>query len=222
MQHAEYEEALRALGCVVERLPPADALPDSVFVEDAAVVLDEVAVITRPGAASRRAETASVAAALRARRPVVELEAPATLDGGDVLRLGRELLVGLSSRSDAEGARQLAAAVAPHGYTVRTLCVRGCLHLKTAVTAVADGVVIANPEWIEARQLDGVEVIAIDPEEPFAANALRVGDEVLVAAAHPRTRERLERRGVVTRAVAADELAKAEGGLTCCSLVLRA
>jgi dimethylargininase len=220
-QHDAYEEALRALGCRVERLPAAPELPDSVFVEDTAVVLDECAVIARPGAPSRRPEVEAVIEALRARRPLAVVEAPATLDGGDVLRVGRRLLVGRSARSDAAGAARLAAAVAPFGYTVERVPLRGALHLKTAVTALPDDRLLLNPEWVDPADLGGLPWMAVDPSEPFAANVVSVGDAVLCAAAAPRTRERLEGAGYRTVAVDASELAKAEGGLTCGSILLR-
>jgi dimethylargininase len=220
-QHRAYEEALRELGCTVVRLPAEPDLPDAVFVEDAAIVLDEVAVLTRPGAASRRAEVASVAAGLGPYRPLVRLEAPATLDGGDVLRVGRTLYVGRSARTSAAGAEQLAARVAPHGYGVVAVPLEGCLHLKSAATLVAPGVLLVQPAWVAADAFDpALERVAVDPAEPFAANALRIGPHVVHPAAFPRTRERLEARGIAVRPVDLSELAKAEGAVTCCSLVL--
>ena len=218
-QHLAYEQALRDLGCAVQRLPPQPEMPDSVFVEDAAVVLDEVAVITRPGAASRRGETASVAAALAAHRPLLRIQAPGTLDGGDVLRVGRRILVGLSGRSNEEGVRQLRGLLEPYGYQVRGVAVDGCLHLKSAVTAVDDGTVLLNPRWLDPGALEEVERIEVHPEEPMAANALRVGDTVLFPEAFPRTRARLQAHGLRVATVDASQLALAEGALTCCSLI---
>ncbi|HEX3068285.1 MAG TPA: arginine deiminase family protein [Thermoanaerobaculia bacterium] len=219
-QHQEYETALSEAGCRIERLPAADDLPDSVFVEDTAIVLDEVAVITRPGAESRRPETASVAAALRNYRDLVFLESPAILDGGDVLRIGRRVFVGQSTRTNAEGFRQLSAALNSFGYSVKAITPRGCLHLKSAVTAFSDDGVIINPEWVDASIFDGTRVITVDPSEPPAANVLRVGDVVLCATAFPRTAQRLRNVGVSVRLVDASELAKAEGALTCCSVIV--
>lgn len=214
-QHAAYEAALEAAGCTLVRLPQLDALPDSVFVEDAAVVVDELAVVTRPGAASRRAETDSVAAVLRAYRDVVAIEEPGTLDGGDVLQLGETILVGLSARTNAEGARQLAEFLEAYGYIVKTAEVHGALHLKSAATRIDRDRVLINPRWID-RALFDCDVVEVDPGEPFAANALLVNDTLLCARAFPRTNARLGR--AVTE-LDAGELAKAEGGLTCCSIV---
>jgi dimethylargininase len=236
-EHEQYEEALRGLGCRVERLPAAPELPDSVFVEDAAVVFDRVAVITRPGAASRRPEVDAVAAALAAHRPLAFIEAPGTLDGGDVLVTPGKVFVGISGRTNEEGVRQMAAIIAPHGFETIAVPVTGCLHLKSAVTvcllppssfalrATEDEpggrtALLINPAWVDAAFFDGFDLIEVDPAEPAAANVLLIGDTVLCADEHARTRRRLEARGFVTRSVPAGQLAKAEGGLSCCSLVL--
>jgi dimethylargininase len=218
-QHAAYEDALREAGCSVVRLPPEPDLPDSVFVEDTAVVLAELAVIARPGAASRRAETKSTAEALRAWRRVVAIEEPGTLDGGDVLVAGKTVLVGVGARSNAEGVRQMAAHLAPLGYQVREVGVSGCLHLKSAATLVADSSVLVNPAFVDPRAFDPLETVIVPPEEPAAANALLAGRHVICGAACPRTFRLLERRGLPARTVDLGELAKAEGALTCCSIV---
>lgn len=220
-QHAAYEAALAACGCEIHRVAAAPELPDAVFVEDTAVVVDELAVMTRPGALSRRPEVASVAAELGRWRRLVAIEAPATLDGGDVLRMGRRLWVGLSSRSGREGVEQLAALLAPHGYEVRGTAVSGCLHLKSAVTAVADGLLLLNPAWVDPADFAGLDTIAVDPAEPHAANALQVGRRVIFPTAFPRTAARLAARGLELVTVDVSELAKAEGAVTCCSLLLR-
>ncbi len=221
-QHRGYEACLAGLGCRVQTLPATPELPDSVFVEDTALVLDEVAAITRPGAASRRAETAPIAEALRPYRRLLTLEAPGTLDGGDVLRVGRRLYVGRSSRSNAAGVAQLCALLAPYGYSVQGVPVSGCLHLKSAVTQVAADTLLANRAWVDLGAFTGLEIIDVDPAEPYAANALRVGEALVYPAAFPRTRARLEGRGLAVHTVDVSELAKAEGAVTCCSLVFEA
>ena len=222
-EHDEYERVLASLGCRVERLPDTPELADSVFVEDAAVVLDEIAVIARPGAESRRAEIASVADALGRYRPLAFIDTPGTLDGGDVLRVGRRVFVGRTPRSNDEGARQLAAIVEPYGYEVEQVAVTGCLHLKSAVTLARmdPALLLVNPEWIDPGAF-GEPSLSIDPSESFAANVLLVDDTVVCAAEFPRTRGRLESRGLHAVAVPAGELAKAEGGLTCGSIIFRA
>ncbi|HXT51409.1 MAG TPA: arginine deiminase family protein [Thermoanaerobaculia bacterium] len=225
-QHAAYEALLAELGCEVEHLPEEPGLPDSVFVEDAAVVVDELAVVTRPGTESRRGETASVAAALAQHRPLGRIEALATLDGGDVLRIGKRVFVGLSERTNREGVAQLAALLAPFGYEVEGVPLDGCLHLKTAVTEVAEGTVVINPRWIDRATFGAYKQVEVDDEEPFAANVLRVasgnrdGEVVVMPAAFPRTAERLAARGVNVRTLDVSEIAKAEGGVTCCSILV--
>jgi dimethylargininase len=217
-QHDHYEDALRAAGCTVRRLGGDDTQPDSVFIEDAAVVFEECAVATRPGAESRRGEVPDVAAVLREYRSVLCIEPPGTLDGGDVLVLGRRVFVGLSSRTNEAGVSQLTRMLEPHGYVVLSTTVSGALHLKTAVTAIGDDRVVLNPAMVDGTTFD-CPAIEIDPSEPMAANVLALGGVVLCSATAPRTRRLLDRHGYDTVAVDASELAKAEGGLTCCSLV---
>jgi len=219
-QHASYEQRLVELGCRIHRLPSDDTMPDAVFIEDTAVVVPEVAVITRPGAPSRRGETAAVEAALAAYRPVATLTAPATLDGGDVLRIGRVLYVGVSARSNPEGIAQLARHLAPWEYRVLPVETRDCLHLRTAATVAAPGIVVVNPAWVDGDVFGSAELVEVDPAEPFAANVLRVGVATICAAAFPRTLRRLEAAGVTVRPVDMSEFAKAEGGVTCCSIIL--
>lgn len=219
-QHASYVEALRESGCRVIDLVPLPEAPDGVFVEDAAVVLDEIAIITRPGAPSRRPETPSVEAALRPFRALGSIEAPATLDGGDVLRSGAVLFVGITERTSHEGALSLARVVEPFGYEVRSVPVAGCLHLKSAVTEIADGLLLVNPDWVDPARLAARRTISIDPAEPFAANGLRLGQRVIYATAFPKTAARIRAEGIEVRSVDADELAKAEGAVTCCSLIV--
>jgi dimethylargininase len=219
-QHDAYERSLEEAGCTLHRLATPAEMPDAVFIEDTAVVFDELALITRPGAPSRRGETLAVAQALSRYRSLHHIEAPATLDGGDVVLVGRTVLVGRSTRTNAAAADQLCRALAPLGYEVRTIAVSGCLHLKSAVTTVADDTLLVNRAWIPDAELGGFDVIDVHPAEPFGANALLLPDRVLHAAAFPRTRERLEHRGIRVAPVELSELAKAEGAVTCCSLLI--
>jgi dimethylargininase len=221
-QHRRYEQALEVLGCTIVRLPEAPEYPDSVFVEDVAVVVDEIAVATRPGAASRRDEVDAVAAALAKHREVVRIDAPGTIEGGDVLRIGRTVWVGLSSRTNREGVAQLRSALEPLGYRVAAVPVTGCLHLKSAVTQVGEAAVLMNPAWVPAERFAPLERIEVDASEPLAANGLLVGGTLVYPAAFPRTRERLARRGIRVLDVDVSELQKAEGAVTCCSILFRA
>jgi dimethylargininase len=220
-QHAAYVDLLASLGCAVRPLPPAPDLPDSVFVEDTAVVLDELAIVTRPGAASRRAETATVDPVLREYRPVRVVTAPSTLEGGDVLVAGRQIFIGLSSRSNQAAVEQVRHWVEPAGYEVHAVGLTGCLHLKSAATDVGDRLLLVNPAWVDPAVFAGLGIVEIDPAEPQAANALRMGGAVVYPVAFPATRRRLEAAGVVVHGIDLSELAKAEGAVTCCSLVFR-
>jgi len=218
-QHRQYEGCLADLGCKVLRLPAEPDLPDSVFVEDTAMVLEELAVIMRPGAASRRPETASIAKALTPYRKLSYLEEPGTIDGGDVLRIGKTIFVGLSHRSNAEGVEQLRDIVKPYGYGVEGVRVAGCLHLKSAVTQVAADTLLINRACVDAELLPTMRLIEVDPSEPSGGNALLVRNSVLYPAAFPITLQRLRDAGLTVRIVDASELAKAEAGVTCCSLI---
>jgi dimethylargininase len=220
-QHRDYQRALTTLGCEVHVLGAQPDMPDSVFVEDVAVVLDEVAVMTRPGAESRRAEGTSVADVLRRYRSLRAIEVPGTLDGGDVLRIGRTIHVGESARSNAAGIAQLRTLVGEFGYSVRGVPTHGCLHLKSAVTALDDTTVLLQPRWVERAAFANYRVIEVDPAEEHAANVLRIGAAVVMPACFARTRQRVRAAGFEVTAVDVSELQKAEGAVTCCSLVFR-
>ena len=218
-QHDAYERCLETAGCTVRRLPAGDDMPDSMFVEDVAVMFDELAIVTRPGAQSRRAETPALAEAVGQFRPVRTIEAPGTVDGGDVLAVGRRVFVGRSSRTNDEGIEQMRRILEPSGYIVRAVDVRGCLHLKSAVTAAGDNRLVINPAWVQAGQFDGFALVAVDPSEPFGANVLRIGERIIYSDAFPLTRRRLQACAPEVVTVDLSETAKAEGGVTCCSLV---
>lgn len=220
-QHHQYEEALAALGCQVHCLPVEPNLPDSVFVEDTAVVLDEMAIITRPGADSRKPEVASIARALEPYRQLYTITAPGTVDGGDVLCLGKTIYVGLSTRSNQPAVDQMMVFLKPYGYMVKGVNVSGCLHLKSAVTQVADNTLLINPEWVEMEIFKGMYFIEVDPSEPYGANALLIGNNIIYPSSYPRTRRRLEEYGLSVKTVDVSELIKAEGAVTCCSLVFK-
>ena len=219
-QLAAYEEALARLGFVILHLEAQPSLPDSVFVEDAAVVLEELAIITRPGVPARRRETISIADALAPVRRIAQIAAPGTLDGGDVLRLGTRLFVGQSGRTNDDGIRQLRSLVEPVGYTVTAVPVDGCLHLKSAVTQVAPDLLLVNPSWVPAITFVGCHLIEVDTREPHGANALLAAGSVLYTASCPATASRLSAEGIDVRLLDISEISKAEGGVTCCSLLI--
>ena len=221
-QHEQYESALKRLGLAVLSLPEEPDLPDSVFVEDTALVLNECAVILRPGAESRRPETESIARALAPYRKLFHIVAPARVDGGDILRVGQDVYLGVSTRSDTNAAEQLQALLEPFGYRLHVVQVTGCLHLKSAVTQVGPDTLLINPAWVDKSQFVGVKSIEIDASESYAANGVLLGSSVIYPAAFPKTQQRLEAAGIGLVTVEADELAKAEGAVTCCSLILQA
>lgn len=221
-EHEEYERRLEENGWSVVRADAEPELPDSVFVEDGAVVLDEIAVIARPGAAARLGETESLARTLAGWRDLRFIESPATLDGGDVLQLGRVLHVGVGGRTNVAGARQLRAHVAPFGYTVVETPFGGCLHLKSAATAIGETTILLNPRRVDPSVFDA-EAIEVDPAEPDGANALVLAPTILLLSASARrTVAELERRGFQVVTIGIRELEKAEAGVTCCSILFEA
>jgi dimethylargininase len=218
-QHHSYEMLLEKLGARVLSLPAEPALPDSMFVEDPAIVLDELAVILPLGTESRRPEASSLAKALSSFRKLSYVTLPGTLEGGDVLRIGRKLFVGLTRRSNTEGIRQLAAILAPHNYEVIAVPVTGCLHLKSAVTHIGGNALLANRAWFDTAPFAAYDWIDVDPAEPHAANALDFGGTIIFPASFPRTRARLQAQGFHVTPIDISELQKAESGLTCSSLI---
>lgn len=219
-QHREYVNALKRLGCDVVELPPEADLPDSVFVEDTAFILPEVAVITRPGADSRKPETESIVRALTSYIDLVYVREPATADGGDVLVLGKKIYIGLSTRSNQAAIDQLNETLGRYGYSVVGVPLTDCLHLKSAVSRVDDHTLLINSRWVDPACFDGYDLIEVDPSEPSAANCLPVGGSIIFPTAFPKTRATLEGYGHRVVSVDVSELAKAEGAVTCCSLII--
>jgi dimethylargininase len=220
-QHRQYCHCLAELGCKVLALPAEPDLPDSVFVEDTALALDELAVILHPGAASRRAETASIAEALTPYRPLVQLEPPGTIDGGDILRIGKKIFVGRTTRSNPAGIEQLGNLLKPYGYTVSGVPVRGCLHLKSAVTQVAADALLINRDYVDPQAFPRMRLLDVAPSEPSAANGLLIGETLVFPVNFPNTRRVLEENGITLKLVDISELAKAEAAVTCCSIVFK-
>jgi dimethylargininase len=226
-QHRAYETALASCGVEVRSLPADAELPDSVFVEDTAIVFDQCAVIARPGAESRRPETVAIARALAPHRKLFHLQTPGTVDGGDMLRVGNRVFVGRSTRTNRAGVEQLRTFLPPHGLAVEEIAIDGCLHLKSAVTQVAADTLLINPAWVSKAAFPGLKLIEVDPSEPSAANVLRIcdpatPDTILYQPQFPRTLARLTRAGLRVVLVDLSELGKAEGALSCCSLIFRA
>ena len=218
-QHQQYQSVLSSLGCEIVTLPTEPGLADSVFIEDTAMVLDEIAVLCRPGAASRQPEVAGVESVLQQYRTLASIQPPGTLDGGDLLRAGKVIYAGLSTRSNKSGIDQLRSIVADYGFSVQTVETTKCLHLKSAVSEVAAGSLLINPDWINRSVFRDCDLIDVDKKEAHAANALRVGRSVIYPSSFPRTMEKLVARGIALTPVNVSELQKAEGAVTCCSLI---
>jgi len=219
-QHKEYCAALSRLGLKVISLPHL-SLPDGVFVEDPAVVVDEIALINKLGALARRAETPSLAEELAKHRELMWMDGNGTLDGGDVLRVDKNIFVGLSGRTNKEGFRQLAEVMEPFGYKAVEAKVEGCLHFKTACSFIGRHTVLINPQWVNKATFADYETLAVDPSEPGAANALLIGDTVLCSQAFPRTLDLMMKKGFSVEALDNSELLKAESGMTCSSLIFK-
>ena len=218
-QHEGYRDALRACGAEVTVLDVNSAMPDCVFVEDTAIVLDEVAVMMSPGAPSRRREPAGIEPELARYRPIARVTLPGTIDGGDVVVSGGSVYVGRSARTNDLGIASLRAVLAPYGYTVTGIFVHGCLHLKTACSALPDGRFLVNPEWIDVSPLPSSKLLPVPDAEPWAGDVLVIGDRIIVSDAFPETSDRLRAAGWEIVPVGVSEFAKAEGGVTCLSLV---
>ena len=221
-QHAAYEALLASLGYEVVPLPRLDEQPDAVFVEDAGIALDEVAIVAPMGAPSRAGESASVAEALVQYLPLLRLTSPATLDGGDVLRADRRLFVGRSQRTNGAATDELTKLLAPYGYEVMPVDVSGALHLKSACAFLGGDAMLVNPEWIDVTPLAGFELVPCDASEPWGASALLAGGVLVMATGFPRTTGALRDRGLDVREIDLSELRKAEGGPTCLSILLKA
>jgi dimethylargininase len=219
-QHEVYCQALRDCGAVVRRLDGNLELPDCAFVEDTAIVLDEIAVLASMGVASRRAETALIERELSQYRQVRRILLPATIEGGDVLQVGKTLLVGRSPRTNEEGIRALEGIVRRFNYRVTAVPVRGCLHLKSACTALDDETLLVNPRCLDVETLSGYRLVEVNEHEPWAGDVARVGGQVCLAAAHPRTAQKLAALGFAVKTMDLSEFAKAEAGPTCLSILL--
>ena len=218
-QLEDYRAALEKCGDVVTRLPADSLYPDSCFVEDTAVVVDELAIIASMGAPSRRGETAVIEAELSRHREMARITLPATIDGGDVLRVGRNILVGRSTRTNEAGIQQLTRILARRGYKVIPVRTNGSLHFKSACTAIDDQTLLLNPDRIRIDDLSGFRTIFTPDGEPEAANVLRVSETLFVQDGFPDTLQRLHRLHGKVRRIDTSEFRKAEGALTCLSII---
>lgn len=219
-QHREYEKALEKMGYAVRHIPETPHLPDGVFVEDTAVVFPEVAIISRPGAESRRPETETMAEVLKEYRELRTVIAPGTIDGGDVLTLGKSVYIGISLRTNREAIDQFSEILKPFGYHVMGIKVTKCLHLKTAVASIEDNLLLINPAWIDPEIFPGYHCEYVHSDEPYGANIMRKENWALCSVAFKHSLVWLENRGYDVISIDQSEMAKAEAGLTCCSVTI--
>ena len=218
-QHDDYCDALKKLGVIVKELSENESYPDSCFLEDTAIVVDELAIICSMGVSSRRGETRLIERELSKYREIAHISLPATIEGGDVLRLGKKIFVGQSSRTNLKGVEELARILESYGYSVLQVRTKGSLHLKSACTAIDEETLFVNPDWVELDAFRGFNLLYTPPEEPWSANLLRVGTTVCVQAGFPRALELIERVAERIEVIDISELRKAEAGLTCSSII---
>jgi dimethylargininase len=221
-QHGRYCDALRACGLTVDTLPPILAYPDSTFVEDTAILTARVAIIMRPGAPSRRGEIDLIKNAVLAyRAEIMQIVEPGSMDGGDVCQADEHFFIGLSARTNPEGARQLSAILHAHGYTSSTVDIRGqsrLLHLKSGVAYLGHQRLVIAPELRTLSAFQTYELIEVPSAELYAANCIHINDQVLIPAGYSKTAEALKRLGYESLALDVSEFRKMDGGLSCLSL----
>lgn len=218
-QHEKYCDMLREEGLTVIEMSMNSEYPDSTFVEDTAVVVDELAVMANMGAETRRGEVTGVESELKKYRDIFHIKHPATLDGGDVLKVGRDIYVGITPRTNNLGAESLASALRPLGYNVIPATVKDCLHFKSACTAIDNQTLLVNSDWIDLNEFEGFKIINIDESEPWAGNTLRINNTVCIHAGFMKTAELLQESGFSVKTIDISELIKAEAGLTCSSII---
>ncbi|MFW6147260.1 MAG: dimethylarginine dimethylaminohydrolase family protein [Thermodesulfobacteriota bacterium] len=219
-QHHAYCALLQDCGLEVIELAVNSTHPDSTFIEDTSVVVDEIAVMTRMGPESRRDEVAGIEPVLAGYRTIGHIQAPATLEGGDVLHMGKKVFVGTTPRTNTAGINSLASMLTPFGYQVISVAVQGCLHLKSACTAINEDTLLANPQWIHLAPFKDFRVVSVPEEEPWAANALAIDPYVCMHAGFTRTIELVQGLGFQIKTVDISELLKAEAGMTCSSIII--
>ena len=215
-QHEAYCEFLRKHGFEIIQLSASDDHPDSVFIEDTAVVFDEIAVITNPGVESRRGEINATEDELRKHMKIARIDPPATFDGGDVVQIGNTVFVGETERTNPEGIKALAKILKRYDYEVVPVKVQNCLHLKSACTAISARSLLANPDWVDLVPFADLNVITVD--EPWAANAIRLNETVCLHSGFPKTVQHLRELEFKVATLDISEFLKAEGGLSCLSI----
>jgi len=221
-QHINYVSALRDAGAQIVALSEAEHLPDAVFIEDTALVLDSLAVMAHSAAQSRRAEAPTVAGALSNYCCLAHLPEGACFDGGDALVIDRTVYLGLTQRTNQPAIDFLKRLLRQYYYETVPVPVTGCLHLKSAVTSLGGNLLLINPQWVPREAFAKHQQIDVAKDEPMGANALCVGNRLLMSASYPQTVKRVEAHGLEPKLIDIGEFHKAEGGLTCLSILLQA
>ena len=220
-QHENYCNLLRNFGIEVIELTANFTFPDSTFIEDTAVVVDEIAVLANMGIESRKGEIRGIEPELTKYRKIERIQPPATLEGGDVLQIGRNIFVGNSPRTNQDGINSSRSILEPYNYEVLPVTLKNCLHLKSACTALDEGTLLGNPNWFDVSSFKDFKIISVSEDEPDAANALRLKDTIVMHAKYTKTIEILKSHGFVVETIDISELIKAEAGLTCSSIIFR-
>lgn len=219
LQHQQYCKTLSLLGINLIRLDTDDSLPDCCFTEDTAVIIDDLAIITSPGIESRVAETIALEKTLALYKGIFRISQPGTIEGGDVLRIERTLYIGISSRTNSEGIRQMAAILEPRGYCIVPVEIRNTLHLKSVCTYLGNGLIIVAEGYFDLNIFSGFEKIIVPEEEAYCANCLSVNRRVIIPKGFPKTKELLEEKGLLVIELEMSEFRKADGALTCLSVI---
>lgn len=220
-EHEEYCKLLRDHGLKVIELSVNKAYPDSTFIEDTAVVVDEIAVMANPGAESRRGEVEGIEPELAKYRKIAHIQSPATLDGGDVLQVGKKIFVGRSPRTNSAGIESLKNILMPLGYRVIPVKLKNCLHLKSACTSLDEKTLLANTDWLDLKPFADFKIIPIPKDEPWAANILRLNNSIILHVGFTKTIALIQQLRFNTETIDISELLKAEAGLTCSSIIFR-
>jgi dimethylargininase len=218
-QHTSYIEALKTCGVKVTLLPGNNDYPDSTFVEDTAVLTSDFAVVTNPGAETRNGEIIEMEPVIRKfYDKIYRIEAPGTLDGGDILQIEDHFYIGISARTNYEGAVQLKQILESESYKATIVELKEFFHLKTGITYLGEGMIVVAGEFVDHPDFNSYKKIVVPPEEEYAANCIRVNDYVIVPEGFPQTKQKIEEAGYKTIEVDTTEFRKLDGGLSCLSL----
>ncbi len=217
-QFNTYIDIIRSLGLSVDIIEPSETYPDAHFVEDTAVVTPDIAVITNPGAASRNGEQLDIEPVLKKYKNIAHITDPGTVDGGDVLMVGHHFFIGISDRSNQQGAKQLGSILASHGNTWTTIPVEAGLHFKSSVNYVGKNTLLVTPDFANHAALKPYDIIVVGENEEYAGNTLLINDRLMVPKGFPETKKKLEALGTPIVELDMSEFRKMDGGLTCLSI----